>query len=485
MNRLWVVAAVVGANLAVAVVIGLGWVFPALVAAIGAVAAIVIFQRPQRGLLLLAAGLPFDGLRVPLHLPAWTSNWIEGMVVLTLVAAIVARPGVARPQTGRAAPAWTAGLVGLAVLTVASIRLVDAYHVVVGVKVMFQAVTMAFVAWRCPLSRKERDWLVTTLMVTGAVCAAWGLVQQGMGDGVLHDQGYKYNSTIRFSGSFMRSFSTFLQPFPFAFFLMIVLLIGIPIALNDSGRLRNRIFLILLPLYGLGMLVAIVRGAWIGTAVGLLWLGIRRYRILLLGIPIALAVLLIGPGTSGSNATSSRSGQTRVQNWVDNLYEIGDHPFGIGTGQAGAAAGTISVRQGNGRGYQFDGVGSSTGLAYQPDNQYFLFALELGLAGLWCYILFLVSAFRTSVRASERTGGDDSALALGTGAVILGYAIGGTSFTILEILSVYYFWLLIGVTTALAPDRKRGRVPAVAMRPPPVRHPEPRGSPTPVAPDPA
>jgi hypothetical protein len=483
MYRLWVAAAVVAANLAVAAVIALGWMFPAVVAVAAVLVAILVFQRPQRGILLLALGLPFDGLRPMLGVPEWTSNWIEAMVVLTLVAAVVARPGVARPLPGRAWPAWAWGLVGLALLAVASVRMVSAYQVIVGLKVTFQAASLVFVAWRCPLNRKERDRLVTILMAAGAVCAAWGLVQQALGPATLREFGYKYNSTIRFSGSFMRSFSTFIQPFPFAYFLMIVMLIGIPIALNDLARRRNRIFLFLLPLYGLGMLVAVVRGAWIGTAVGLLWLGVRRYRILLLGIPVALAILLVGPADTGSNATSARSGESRVQTWNDNLYELGDHPFGIGVGSAGSAAAKINVRAGGSRGYQFAGVGVS-GTAYQPDNQYFLFALELGLAGLWCYVLFLISAFRTSVRVSERTAGEDSAFALGTAAVVLAYAVGGVPATILEILPVYYFWLAIGVTAALAPDRKQGRVPAVALRPVPGRA-EPKADQGRLEPEPA
>ena len=106
MNRLWVAAAVVAANAAVAVVVALGLMFYALVAVLAVLVAIVVFQRPQRGLLLLAAGLPFDGLRIPIGVPDWTSNWVEGMVVLTLVAALVARPGLARPRHG-------AGVAGL------------------------------------------------------------------------------------------------------------------------------------------------------------------------------------------------------------------------------------------------------------------------------------------------------------------------------------------------------------------------------------
>src|SRR3954447_1331914 len=303
MSRLWVVAAVGAANLAVIAVVGLGFMLPATVAVLSVVVAFIVFDRPQRGLLMLAAAIPFDGLRIALKLPPWSKNWLVAMVVLVLVAAIVARPGDARPQVGRAAPAWTVAVAGLVLLTVASLRLVDPYHVGVGLKVTFQAASLAYIAWRCPLDRKERDWLVSILMVTGAVTAAWGLIQQKLGAAQLHDMGYKYNPTIRFSGSSMRSFSTFLQPFPFAYFLMIVVLIGMPIALHDTARLRNRVFLVLMPLYGFGMLVAVVRGAWIGTAVGVLWLGLRRRRILLLGIPVVFVVLLLGPSTAGSNAT--------------------------------------------------------------------------------------------------------------------------------------------------------------------------------------
>jgi hypothetical protein len=349
--------------------------------------------------------------------------------------------------------------------------MVAPFEVAVGLKAAFQAVGMAYVAWRCPLDTKERDRLVSVLMLTGAITAAWGLVQQALGDATLRSWGYKYQTNIRFSGSFLRSFSTFIQPFPFAFFLMIVILIGIPIALNDLGRLRNKVFLALLPLYGLGMLVAVVRGAWLGTAVGLLFLGLRRHRILLLGIPVALLVLALGPSTSGSNATSSASGQARVQTWQDNLYLVGDHPLGIGMGKIGAAAQKLNVLKGGSRGYTFDGIGGET--AYQPDNQYFLYTLELGLAGLWCFVLLLVAAFRTAMRASERTGGEDSAFALGTAAVVVAYATAGVVATILEIApTVYYFWLLLGVTSTLAPDRKRGRVPPVALRPGPAKRPD-------------
>src|SRR4051812_17864669 len=128
MNRLWVVAAVAAANLAVAGVVALGLTFYAVVAVAAVIVAILVVQRPQRGILLLALGLPFDGLRILLGVPDWTSNWIEGTVALTLLAAIIARPGVARPLPGRAWPGWTWGLLGLVLLAVASVRMVTPYQ---------------------------------------------------------------------------------------------------------------------------------------------------------------------------------------------------------------------------------------------------------------------------------------------------------------------------------------------------------------------
>ena len=57
----------------------------------------------------------------------------------------------------------------------------------------------------------------------------------------------------------MRSWSTFTQPFPFAFYVMLVVLIGIPCALAQPKRLRSRLFWLATPLYVLGIVSALVR----------------------------------------------------------------------------------------------------------------------------------------------------------------------------------------------------------------------------------
>ena len=268
----------------------------------------------------------------------------------------------------------------------------------------------------------------------------------------------------------MRSFSTFVQPFPFAFFLMIVVLVGIPIALHDPVRLRNRVFLILLPLYGIGMLVAVVRGAWIGTAVGLLYLGVRRHRILLLGIPVAVIVLLLGPSTSGSNATQDHVGPDpahRVERQL--LRRSATTPSVSGIGSAGAAARQAQRPRG-----RRAGDTSSRGSAATPRSSPTTSTSCTRSTSAWPRSGSTCSSSsrrsRPRRRASDRTAGDDSAFALGTGAVIVAYAVAGLVATILEILPVYYFWMLIGVTSALAPDRKRG--PGARDRAAPAADPE-------------
>ena len=329
------------------------------------------------------------------------------MVVLTLVAAIVARPGMARPEPGPGAgPGGRSACVGLALLGVASLRMVGPFQVAGRPEGHLPGGGRGLRRLALPAQpRRSGTGSSRILMVAGAVTAAWGLVQQAHRD--REPCATWATGTTRPSGSaasFMRSFSTFLQPFPFAFFLMIVVLVGIPIALNDPARLRNRVFLFLLPLYGLGMLVAVVRGAWIGTAVG----------TALAGHPPPPHPPAGHPDRGDRAARSGRAprGRTRPrppraspgQTWTDNLYEIGDHPFGIGIGTAGAAA-RQDQRAGGRSSAGTSSRGRAATAAYQPDNQYFLFTLELGLAGLLVLpALPRIAAFRTAVE-HQRTDG--------------------------------------------------------------------------------
>jgi hypothetical protein len=451
----------VGANamLLVAAVTGFG---PAVAAACLAVPLVfALAQRPQRGLIALVALAPFDGLREIIPHPPALAAWSEVLLVLILGATLLAPPE-ARGAPGRRLPPWALGVSALFALAVMSAVGVGSIQAVVGLKVLFFYVLAAIAVWRCPFDRRDRDHLITVLMVVGFVTSVIGIAQQFMGPDRLRDLGYEYNSTIRFTGSFMRSFSTFIQPFGFGFFVMAVLLLAVPVAFENLSRLRNRLFLFVTPVLGLAVASTIVRGAWLGLAVGVAYLGARRYRLLLLLLPVAAVLVLALPPEAASSVLSSTSSVERTSGWRDNLHQVSQNPIGVGIGATGGAAAKAAELAGR------------EGKLYQPDNYYMKVAVELGVVGLWLFALVLASVFSLSHRQASVGPPEDRAFATGLSAVVLASAVASVVATFFEIFPMdLLFWLLAGVGAAMAADQGAAEpaeaaeavLPAVTGRP--------------------
>lgn len=432
------VLALVAVNLVVAAALVQGLGPLVLLVAIAWPVGLAVLQRPQRGVLLLVALAPFDGLSliVPLGPLEW---WKEVLVILTLAATFVA-PAEERGSPGRPLPAWLPAAVGFLLLGVASALFVGGTQAIVGLKITYFFLLLAYAIWRCPLTAKDRDRLVTILMVVGVVTALIGILQQLVGPAGLVALGYQYDTTVRTTGGFLRSFSTFNQPFPFGFFLMLVVLVGLPQAFTDPRRIRNQLFLLALPILGLGLASSFVRGAWLGLAIGIAYLGSSRYRAMLLVIPLAFAGLLLLPLDLAETALSERSSEQRVEAWAANFDQIVEQPLGAGLGASGAAAERAAALKGEVLGGLFQ---------FQPDNYYFKIALELGALGLWVVVLLLVSSFVAARDESRRTTGTDSAFASSVAAMVLA-AIGGSFVaTYFEIFPMdLYFWVLLAVVAA-------------------------------------
>lgn len=426
---------VANAILLLAVLAGAGPVLGGVCLAIPLTLAVA--HRPQRGLLALVALTPFDGLlEVVPHPPALVA-WKEVLLVAVVAATFVA-PAEVRGAPGRRLPPWTVGIAVLFALGLASAVSVGSIQGLVGLKIVFFYVLAAVAVWRCPLDRRDRDQLITVLMVVGLVTSVFGIVQQVMGPDRLNALGYQYNSTIRFSGGFMRSFSTFIQPFGFGFFVMTVLLLAVPVAFEDLSRRRNRLFALATPVLGLAVLSTIVRGAWLGLAAGVVYLGVRRYRALLLLVPLALVTVLALPPEVASSALSSTSSIERTTGWKTNLSQVGENPFGVGVGATGGAAVKAA---------EFTGEED----IYQPDNYYMKVLLELGVLGLWLFVLVLVSTFTLAHRLASTGPPEDRAFASGLSAVVLASATASVVATYFEIFPMdLLFWLLAGTGAAMA-----------------------------------
>jgi hypothetical protein len=443
---------VVAVNAALVVAVVEGWWAFAVAALAVVPLTLVLAVRPQRGVLVLAAVVPFNGLLLILPHPSLLAGWKEALTLAVLAATFVAPPA-ARGAAGRRPPPWFAAAVGLVLIGAISALAVAHKQGLEGMKVSFFYLLIALAIWRCPLSSRERDWLVTILVVDGIITAGFGLVQEVLGPARLNALGYQYNTTIRTAGGHLRAFSTFNQPFPFAFFLMVVVLVVLPTALRDPHRWRNRAFLIALPFIGIALATTIVRAAWLGLAVGLIYLGIERYRRLLLVIPAAALVLVLLPPSLTSSAVSGTSAQQRATGWRANLTRLEQHPLGVGIGATGSAAEKLA-------GTATTSATSATA-TYQPDDYYVKTLLELGIPGLWLLVLLLGSAFVSTRRLARRPDPEESDFGCGVAAAVLAAATAATTATYFEIFPVdVLFWLLLGVAATIAAE------PAGTVRPP-------------------
>ncbi len=429
------------ALLTIALLTGYGlWL---LAAAIVIPSAVAILLRPQVGVIIFSALLPFDGLVRSLG-PGWAAPWKQ-IIILGLLVATFVCPTSARAARKRRYPQWVFVFAALLGLGLISAVFQDRNTALVGLRLSYFSAILGYVVWRCPLSRRERDWIVTVFMAMGAVTAVVGLWQQTVGHEYLHSLGYAYDDNIRFTtGLTLRSFSTFDLPFAFGFYLMLTILIGLPVALAEPGRLRNRLFFLSLPLLSVALLFSFVRGAMLGLAVGLLYLAFHRYKILVYGIPLVLlAAIFIPSGTNVTSAVfSSSSFQDRTLSWGDRVDRFAENPFGTGIGTTGAAAEKAAK-------LNF----TDPDATYVPDNSWLKVMFELGVFGVWIFVVMLVSILIATRAAERRSHGIDRDFINGVTAQLLAIMTAAIVATYFELSPMDpLFWLMISIVATMAPE---------------------------------
>lgn len=434
-----------------AVALMLGWTLWVLALAILVPVGIAVAKRPQRGILILTVLLPFDGMLKALA-PAWTNPWKQAFILALLVLTFVCPPEARAPEH-RKFPSWVLPFTGLLVIGLVSAVFVDWNTALVGLRLSYFSALIGLTIWRCPLDRRERDQLVTVFIVMGFVTALVGIWQQIVGHEYLASMGYLYEDNIRFTSGFqLRSFSTFNLPFSFGFYLMLVVLIGLPMSLAEPKRLRSKLFFLSLPVLSIGLLFSFVRGAMLGLAIGLLYLAFTRYKVLVYGIPLVLvAALFIPSGANVSTAVfSATSFQARAVSWGDRLDLFAENPvFGTGIGTTGAAAEKAATIN-----------NQDPDATYYPDNSWLKVAFELGIFGLWLLVIMLISIFLFTRSVARRVSGIDVDFVSGVAAQLLAIMVGALVATYLELSPMdQLFWVMIAIVATMAPETVAG--PAV------------------------
>ena len=440
----WILAVGVLA-VGVALITGFGiWV---LALAILVPTTIAVQARPQRGIILFSALLPFDGIIRALG-PAWTAPWKQ-VFILGLLALTFFCPADARAQVKRKLPGWTLAFAGLVAMGLVSALRVDTTTALVGLRLSFFSAFLGLVVWRCPFNRRERDHLVTAFILLAIVTSIVGLWQQAVGHEYLRTLGYEYGDHLRFTSGFtLRSISTFNLPFPFGFYLMLAILIALPMSLADPKRLRSKIFFVSLPLLAAGLLFSFVRGAMLGLAIGLLYLAFHRYKVLVYGIPLVLlATLFIPTGAAVGNALfSTKSFQDRTFSWSDRIDFFADAPLGTGIGTTGAAAEKAAE-------LNFQDPDTT----YVPDSSWLKILFELGVFGLWLFVVMLMSILVFARNVERRCRGIDRDLMNGIVAQLLAIMTAALVATYFELAPMdQLFWVMLGVAATIEPELAPG-----------------------------
>ena len=169
-------------------------------------------------------------------------------------------------------------------------------------------------------------------------------------------------------------------------------------SLAARGARALPIFLfIAVGMMAVGLFFSYSRGAWVGTAVGLLYLAKARgkfnWRFILPGIFVAAAaVVFFWHSTADTDAwyvkrldLSRPSAQHRVSAWHGAFQMMRDHPLGVGWNKA------VGV-------YDKNYSPPEGGAAALTMNSYLMLGTELGLPGLLCFVGYVGLCYRKSPR---------------------------------------------------------------------------------------
>jgi prepilin-type N-terminal cleavage/methylation domain-containing protein len=171
----------------------------------------------------------------------------------------------------------------------------------------------------------------------------------------------------------------------------VVLAAGL-LAHNSKFKIQNSklgwVLVIAAGMMAVGLFFSYSRGAWVGTAVGLLYLtkayGRFKWRYVVTGFGLVALGILLFWGRTPDNAPwymkridfGRASAQHRVAAWKAGFEMMRDHPFGFGWNKA------VDV-------YEKNYSPPKGGAAALTMNSYLMLGTELGIPGLVCFVAYV------------------------------------------------------------------------------------------------
>lgn len=206
--------------------------------------------------------------------------------------------------------------------------------------------------------------------------------------------GYQFltGTGLHDSGDFARVQGTFTHPNPFAIYLTLLIVMGAAV-LRYLSPGRKLVLLLFMGGWGTCLLLTYTRSAWLATVAGVLTVGLYQGKkaVAIVGL-VLIGVMLLAPSTAARFADLERdqtvSGATgnsllwRFAYWKQAL-DLNHDPL-LGNGLR-------SVRE-------------TTDAEKEPHNDFIRVFVETGAIGLFAYLWFISSLWRTGKRAIHNTG---------------------------------------------------------------------------------
>ena len=244
-----------------------------------------------------------------------------------------------------------------------------------------------------------------------------------------------------------RVVGTFVQSNAFGAYLMLLVIVGVAVFPNVHGRVRTGLA-VLLAACAVCLILTYTLAAMLGALVGLIVVGLKQSKRLLLALATVLVLILaLAPTLSGrldsiTNASSYGQGANHTGNslawrlayWSQIVHLADRNPAtGIGYGM------TSQLTQQN----------------KQPHNDYLRAYVETGLVGLAVYLVVMALLIRVGLRAARAAppGTLDRGVAVGYLGCAVAFAV--TSLTSNEINGVAQLWYFVAFAAAASTVRRR------------------------------
>ncbi len=435
----------------------IGWVGPlyAFGGILAIAAALIMLRSTQAGLtatIAIICLLPFAAIPLPI---GFSPTFLD-LCLIALYLVWLLRLARRRQQDFIATPVGLPLLVFIVLAVAAFIAGLAHAHLTAQVLRRFAEVLMALALFYLVVNtvrtQKQLTWVVKVIILAGFLAAFIGVVLYYLPQDVTvrllstlgrfnYPTGADVIQYVEDNPDLpMRATSTSVNPNVLGGLLILVTSVSVAQLFAPKPVLPRWALLVMVAFMGLCLYLTYSRGSLAGLAVGLVAIGLARYRKLLLLLGLVAIVALFLPQTQAYIAHfiegirgEDLATQMRFGEYKDAFTLISRYPW-LGVGFAGTPDIDLYI-----------GVSSV----------YLLIAEQMGLVGLAAFLLVVVVALASLWRAWRgMTQKDREPILLGFSAGILGILVGGFFdhyFVNLDFPhSVAMFWIFVGLAVASA-----------------------------------